>query len=277
MTADTALTRYAEDPATAPSVEVYTRLQVVKSVLAPDLSDAELTLFAMVAQRSGLDPFSRQIHAVKRKGKVTFQTGIDGYRSTAERTREYEGSDLPEYGPDCACDSNPKPHPEWALVTVYRTGKRPQSAKAYWHEFHPGDNDFMWIKMPRNQLAKCAEALALRKAFPYVFGDLYTDEEMAQAGREENGPVAAAAAQPTARERLAARRAALEQPTEAPAVPVEAEEATFRDADATPEPVAAPEASTCGAPSPYDDTSERCTQPKGHSGNHKNDARESWA
>lgn len=271
---ETAIARYAEDPATAAAVQVYRRLEVVRNALAPDLDDAELTLFSLVAQRSGLDPFARQIHAVKRKGKVTFQTGIDGYRSTAERTREYEGSDLPEFGPECECKAKPEGHPLWARVTVYRTGKRPQTGEAYWHEFHPGDNDFMWVKMPRNQLAKCAEALALRKAFPYVFADLYTNEEMAQAGREENTPVTQAAAQPTAKERLAARRAALEAPTTAEPAPV-AEEASFRDADATPEAPAAPEAS-CDAPSPYDDTSERCTQPKGHEGHHRNAARESW-
>lgn len=271
MTADTGLARYSEDPATAGSVAVYTRLQVVKDVIAPDLSDAELTLFAMVAERSGLDPFSRQIHAVKRKGKVTFQTGIDGYRSTAERTREYEGSDLPEYGPECSCDAKPKPHPEWSEVTVYRTGKRPQRARAYWHEFHPGDNDFMWIKMPRNQLAKCAEALALRKAFPYVFADLYTNEEMAQAGPAENAAVAQAAAQTTARDRLAARRAALE------AAPVEeAAEEAIEEGIVREDPSPAPEPAACQSPSPYDDTSERCVREGGHEGLHRNAARESW-
>lgn len=266
MTADTALARYAEDPATAASVEVYTRLQVVKSVLAPDLSDAELTLFAMVAQRSGLDPFSKQIHAVKRKGKVTFQTGIDGYRSIAERTHEYEGSDLAEYGPACECGKEPKGHPLWARVTVYRTGKRPQTGEAYWHEFHPGEQDFMWVKMPRNQLAKCAEALALRKIFPHVYEGIYTNEEMAQAGPAENGPVAAAAAQPDARSRLAARRAALEAPVEpeAPTEPVE--EGIVRVPD--PEPVA----TICGHVAGDDGlmAGAVCALAPDHTGAHKN-------
>src|SRR5690349_24988725 len=113
MTA-TALTTSAVSPAVAEAMEVYERLSVVRNVLAPALNDAELSLFAMVAQRSGLDPFARQIYAVKRSGRVTFQTGIDGYRSTAERTREYGGSDEPEYGPMTSG------HPEWARVTVYR-------------------------------------------------------------------------------------------------------------------------------------------------------------
>lgn len=192
--------------------EVRSQLETVRNVLAPDLSDHELQLFALVAQRSGLDPFAKQIYAVKRQGKVTFQTGIDGYRSTAAKTSEYDGSDEPLYGDII---EQPFPHPEWARVTVYR--RRPdgsrlaQSATAWWSEFYPGESQgHMWKKMPRNQLAKCAEALALRKAFPYVLADIYTDAEMDQAGTAENPALVAAAAQPTARERIAARRAAVE-------------------------------------------------------------------
>jgi phage recombination protein Bet len=192
--------------------EVRSQLETVRNVLAPDLTDHELQLFALVAQRSGLDPFAKQIYAVKRQGKVTFQTGIDGYRSTAAKTGEYDGSDEPIYGDIVA---TPFGHPEWAQVTVYRRradGSRlAQSATAWWSEFYPGESQgHMWKKMPRNQLAKCAEALALRKAFPYVLADLYTDAEMDQAGTAENPALVAAAAQPTARERIAARRAAVE-------------------------------------------------------------------
>lgn len=200
-------------PAVAESIETYNRLQAVRNVLAPDLNDQELQLFAMVAQRSGLDPFAKQVYAIKRQGRVTFQTGIDGFRSTAERTGEYAGSDLPEFGPDM------NGHPEWAEVTVYRekrSGVRfGQAARAYWNEFYPGDGQgHMWKKMPRNQLAKCAEALALRKAFPYVLSDIYTPEEMDQAGPGDSGALVQAAAQPTARERIAARRAAREEARE---------------------------------------------------------------
>ena len=196
---------------TLTTAQILAGLQTVKSVLAPDLTDDELKLFAMVANRSGLDPFAKQIYAVKRKNRVTFQTGIDGYRSTAERTREYDGSDLPEYGPIVSG------HPEWARVTVYRyrDGRRvPQTGEAFWDEFHPGGDQPMWAKMPRNQLAKCAEAIALRKAFPYVFADIYTTEEMAQADARDAAErrAEAVASLPTAKDRLAARRAAIEQP-----------------------------------------------------------------
>jgi phage recombination protein Bet len=192
--------------------------KAVQAAIAPDLNPSELRLFAMVAYRSGLDPFARQIHAVKRQGKVTFQTGIDGFRSSAERTGAYDGQDEPEFGPICSCSEAPKPHPEWARVTVYRIregARKPQSATAYWHEFKPapgqsGNGDAMWKKMPRNQLAKCAEALAFRKAFPYVLADVYSHDEMAQA----DGPRVLEHRQ-TAREVVAERRAAIDNEADA--------------------------------------------------------------
>lgn len=188
--------------------EMKSALQVVKDALAPELTDSELTLFAMVAQRSGLDPFAKQIYAVKRKGRVTFQTGIDGLRSIAERTGTFDGSDEPKYGPPCPCGKAPAGHPEWARVTVYRLRngtRRPQVATAHFDEYNPGDGqDFQWKKMPRLMLGKCAEALALRKAFPYVLTDIYVPEEMAQAP----GDTPARAERPTARQLVAEKAAA---------------------------------------------------------------------
>ncbi len=200
--------------------QVLSGLHTVRTVLAPDLTDEELRLFAMVATRSGLDPFARQVYAVKRQGRVTFQTGIDGYRSIAARTGLYDGQDEPEYGPACACgDNRPPDHPESATVRVYRKGVgRPIAATASWHEYKPeagqsGRGDAMWVRMARVMLAKVAEALALRKAFPYdpenrigIGADLYTADEMAQAERLNPVTVVPTA---TARERLAARRAEL--------------------------------------------------------------------
>jgi len=180
-----------------------------------------MQLFAMVAHHTGLDPFTKQIYAIKRGGKVIHQTGIDGYRSTAERTSQYRGSDAPLFEPcDCGDKDSPPVHPKIARVTVYRAyadGIRPQVGEARWHELKPkhtkgtyGYADDMWWQMPENQLAKCAEANGLRKAFPRVLGGVYIAEEMEQAGPGDNAPLVAAAGQPTAAERIAARRAALE-------------------------------------------------------------------
>ncbi len=196
--------------------QILDRLQTVAAVLAPDahLTAPELQLFAMVAARNGLDPFAKQLYAIRRQGKLTFQTGIDGYRSTAARTGEYDGSDLPEFGPMV---DKPWPHPEWAQVSVYRKGpdgvRRKQEARGWWDEYVPGPpNDFRWKQAPRAQLAKCVEALALRMAFPYVLADVFVDAEMDRLDSDDAADAEARriAALPTAGDRLAARRAALE-------------------------------------------------------------------
>jgi phage recombination protein Bet len=203
------------DPEVAAAMRIYVRLEPLKNALgAGDLTAAELQLYAMVAHRSGLDPFAKQIYAVKRSGKVVFQTGIDGYRSTAERTGQYAGSDEAAFEL-CECGKAPEGHPSVARVTVRRILPSGhvvnQVGVARWHELvPPSGQDAMWNRMPFNQLAKCAEANALRKAFPRVLADVYITEEMDQAGPAENTALVEAAARPTPQERLAARRAALE-------------------------------------------------------------------
>jgi hypothetical protein len=67
--------------------------QLISTTIAPGCSNDELRLFAYACQRTGLDPFSKQIYAIKRGGKMTIQAGIDGLRSIAERTGQLDGSD----------------------------------------------------------------------------------------------------------------------------------------------------------------------------------------
>jgi len=200
------------------SRDVLDGLMVVREVLAPDLTVAELQLFALVATRSGLDPFARQIYAVKRKGRMAIQTGIDGYRSIAVRTGEYDGQDEPTYSVDCPCSRLPHPHPVSSTVRVYRKGMgRAVAATAFWHEYMPeagqsGNGDAMWRKMPHVMIAKVAEALALRKAFPWdpnartgIGSDVYTEDEMAQAA----APDAPAAPAVSVQERIQQRAEAV--------------------------------------------------------------------
>jgi phage recombination protein Bet len=186
------------------------QIDLLKATVAEGTTDLEFQLFAQVCQRTGLDPFARQIYAIKRKmqkdgrwvERMVLQTGIDGYRVIAERTGEYVGGDEPTYGGECPCGNKALgKHPEWAAVTVRRL-KSGQgwttTAKAYFDEYAQtkadGHPNGMWEKMPRNQLAKCAEALALRRAFPGLFEGVYTSEEMGQADNEAHAPVTAPAA-----------------------------------------------------------------------------------
>lgn len=168
------------------------QVDLVKRTVCKDSTDDELKLFMHVAQRSGLDPFARQIYAVKRKNargeyQMTIQVGIDGFRVIADRTGCYAGSDDPVF------DDEKKPRK--ATVTVYKMvqGVRyPFTASARWDEYYPGDSQgFMWKTKPCLMLSKCAESLALRKAFPAELSGLYTTEEMEQAdsaGVRPQGP-----------------------------------------------------------------------------------------
>lgn len=130
-----------------------------------------------------LSPFLNQIHFVKRGNVITAQVGIDGYRLSAQRAGGYAGSDDPVFEYDD--QSEGRKFPSKATVTVYRMvdGVRCGfTASARWEEYYPGDaQGAMWKKMPHNQLGKCSEALALRKAFPAELGSLRLDDEMHRA------------------------------------------------------------------------------------------------
>ena len=155
------------------------QVELIKRTLAVGATDDELKLFLHQCKRTGLDPLSRQIYFMKRGGKVTIQTSIDGFRAIAERSGDYAGQDEPVWskdGDDAFCK-----------VTVYRfrdNVRYPAAVGvAFWKEYVPqAGQDFMWKKMPRTMLAKVAEALALRKAYPSDLSGLYTGDEMEQSG-----------------------------------------------------------------------------------------------
>jgi len=160
-----------------------------------EATNDELALFVGQAKRTGLDPLSKQIFAIfrydrrARREVMTVQTSIDGFRLIAERTGCYLGTVSTAW---CGKSGRWKEvwltdgHPSAAKVTVRKllAGQVSDSpAVAHWREYVPAE-DFMWQKMPANQLAKVAEALALRRAFPNDLSGLYTVDEMAQADAE---------------------------------------------------------------------------------------------
>lgn len=159
------------------------QVALLKRTIAKGADNDELALFLIQCRRTGLDPFAKQIYLVKRwnnkeqRDVMTIQVGIDGYRLIAERTGAYAGNDDPIFDDEAA--------PQKATVTIYKivNGERyPFTASARWTQYYPGDKlGFMWKKMPHVMLGKCAEALALRKAFPAELSGLYIAEEFEQA------------------------------------------------------------------------------------------------
>ena len=169
---------------TTSSITVWTQeqTQLISSTIAPGCTPDELKLFSYACQRSGLDPFSKQIYAIKRGGKMTIQVGIDGLRSIAERTGQLDGSETYWCGEegdwkDVWLGKTP---PAAAKTVIYRKGaSHAFVGVARFQDYNAGQG--LWSKMPAAMLAKCSEALALRKAFPADMSGIYTVDEMEQA------------------------------------------------------------------------------------------------
>lgn len=182
------------------------QIELIKRTVAKGASDDELRMFIQVCKGANLNPFLRQVHLVprwdSREGKEvrSIQVGIDGFRAVAESSGQYAGNDDPVYdgevdlevsaGKNAEAKTKKVTAPARATVTVYKLmdGQRmPFSATARWEEYYPGPKlGFQWHIRPYLMLGKCAEALALRKAFPKLLSGMYAQEEMERGAGEED-------------------------------------------------------------------------------------------
>lgn len=181
-TMTTAVTPYNPGAVAAPLTFDDEAIAVLKNTIAKGVSDTELQLFIATCQRTRLDPFARQIYAIQRRTKegdnwvnrMTIQIGIDGMRLIAERTGKYAGGDGPQWSGDgqtwldAWTEDGP---PAFARYCAWRKDvERGFIAvaryKSYVQTTGQGAPTSLWAKMPDVMLGKCAESLALRRAFP---------------------------------------------------------------------------------------------------------------
>jgi len=175
------------------------QIDLIKRTVCRGATDDELRLFLYQCRRTGLDPLSRQIYAIQRwnpqsnRNEMVMQVAIDGFRLIANRTGEYAGQLGPWW---CGKDG------QWRDIWV--NGDMPEAAKVgvlrrtfteplfrvakfqtYAQRKKDGNLTRNWLHMPDLMVAKCAEALALRTAFPQELSGIYVHEEMQQAGPSE--------------------------------------------------------------------------------------------
>lgn len=206
----------------APAASTYDAKAValIRRTVASDCNDDEFSMFIHMARSLGLDPLRRQIYAFvfskkdPEKRRMSIITGIDGFRAIAERTGNYRpDEDEPSYevDPDAKGPLNPAGIVK-ATVRVWKFshgGWHKVTASAWWQEYAPLKDEWgedektgkrrptgrqtldtsgNWVKMPRLMLAKVAEALALRKAWPDDFSNVYSVEEMDRAKAADMSP-----------------------------------------------------------------------------------------
>lgn len=173
-------------------------IEALGSSVYPGAKVASIKLAINYCKASGLDPFTKPVHIVpmrvKKPGTNDYEwrdvimPGVDLYRVRAARTGQHAGTSEPEFGPTktLAIGEFSLEHPEWCKVTVKRrlpSGEIVEfTAVEYWVENYATKKDSsapndMWKRRVRGQIAKCAEAQALRRAFPEV-GAQPTAEEM---------------------------------------------------------------------------------------------------
>ena len=145
-------------------------LQTIRDTVAKDATDSEFAMFIGHCRGTKLNPFKREIWFIKTKQGVQIMTGLKGFYAIANSHPLFDGVDPLEYAED-------KGRVISVTAKAWRKDRsRPATVTLYASEFAKQYGN--WASMPRYMLGKCAEAHALRRAFPEELNDLYIPEEM---------------------------------------------------------------------------------------------------
>lgn len=185
------------------------QLELIRRTVAKDTNAEEFEQFIHICKHTRLDPLRRQVFCFvfnKQKAdkrQMVIVTSIGGYRTIASRTGNYRPGSTQTVFNEAAVDklTNPKGI-EYGEATVYQFAHGDWHAiteRAYWEEFAPLVDDWIegddgrrrpsgkpkldpkkegWHRMPRVMIEKCAEAKALRRAWPDDFDGLYSEDEI---------------------------------------------------------------------------------------------------
>lgn len=177
-------------------------MEVLKSSLYPGAKEESIKMVLAYCQASKLDPMQKPVHIVPmpvatgrkdsngwdvKEMRDVIMPGIGLYRTQAARSGGYAGVTEPEFGEEVteSFGESQFTYPRWCKVTVKRLlGDHVVefSAKEFWKENYAtksnksSEPNAMWKRRPYAQIAKCAEAQALRKAFPEVGAQPTADE-----------------------------------------------------------------------------------------------------
>lgn len=145
-------------------------VDTLKATVAQGLNDHEFMLFVQLCKSSGLNPFRKEVWAIKAGGRLQIMTGINGYLAIANNHHQFDGMEV-----DVETDDKGKPTK--ATCKVYRKDRRfPSVGIALMSEF--GKETPIWKQMPSVMLTKVAKSIAIREAFPQELAGIYTEEEM---------------------------------------------------------------------------------------------------
>lgn len=150
---------------------------VLKQTVAKGATDSEFAMFAEFCKSTKLNPFKKEIWFIKTAQGVQMMTGVNGFYEIANRHPQFDGIEIETVEDGAKLIK--------CIAKVYRKDRsRPMTAEAYFSEYNKNFGN--WKTMPRVMLSKCAECMALRKAFPQELNGLYSVEEMP---REFSQPV----------------------------------------------------------------------------------------